>query len=165
MIETENKKVSGAPTLWDRVAIVIATGLGSGYAPFAPGTAGSALGLLLFWPLSWTSISVQVAVTLVVLLVGIAAGTRVAQRAGIEDPGLVVVDEVVGQWITLLFLPLTPMTAACGFVLFRVMDVIKPWPARQFERLHGGLGIMADDVMAGIYAQLALRVLLLVWPQ
>ena len=81
-----------------------------------------------------------------------------------KDPGLVVVDEVVGQWITFVSLPFTPWVALAGFVLFRAMDVIKPWPARALERLPGGLGIMADDVAAGIYAQLILRVGLAIWP-
>ena len=75
-----------------------------------------------------------------------------------------VVDEVAGQWITLVALPFTPVTALAGFVLFRVMDIVKPWPARDLERLPGGLGIMADDVAAGIYAHLLLRVGLAVWP-
>jgi phosphatidylglycerophosphatase A len=69
------------------------------------------------------------------------------------------------MWVTLLFLPLTPLTAIAGFVAFRVMDVVKPFPARGLERLPGGWGIMADDLMAGIYANLAVRVLLAVWPQ
>lgn len=152
-------------TLADRLATLIATGFGSGYSPFAPGTAGSAVGLLLFWPLSRLPLWAQVAATVVVLVLGIAAATRVARRVGLEDPGIVVVDEVVGQWITLLSLPLTPLSVALGFFLFRVMDVVKPWPARQLEHLRAGYGIMADDVMAGIYAHLALRVVLLVWPQ
>jgi phosphatidylglycerophosphatase A len=87
-----------------------------------------------------------------------------ASRLGLKDPGIVVVDEVVGQWVSLLLLPLTPVTVALGFLLFRLLDVVKPWPARDFERLPGGWGIMADDVMAGIYANLLVRVGLLVWP-
>jgi phosphatidylglycerophosphatase A len=76
----------------------------------------------------------------------------------------VVVDEVVGMWVTLVGLPLGVFTAAAGFVLFRIMDVAKPWPARDLEGLPGGWGIMADDVAAGLYAHLLLRVALLVWP-
>jgi phosphatidylglycerophosphatase A len=84
---------------------------------------------------------------------------------GVEDPGIVVVDEVVGMWTSLLFLPFTVGTAALAFVLFRVLDVIKPYPARDLEALPGGWGIMSDDLMAGVYANLALRAALLVWPQ
>lgn len=146
------------------LAHAVATGFGAGHSPVIPGTAGSAVGLLLYWPLAPLGTPAQLAAIVVVLLLGIGAAEHVARRVGLEDPSLVVVDEIVGQWITLVFLPFTPLTAALGFVLFRVMDVVKPWPARQLEHLHGGFGIMADDVMAGIYANLALRVLLLALP-
>jgi phosphatidylglycerophosphatase A len=152
------------PSLLASVAAVVATGFGSGYSPVAPGTAGSLVGLLLFWPLCRLPASVQVAVLVLCFLVGTAAATSVARRAGAHDPGIVVVDEVVGMWASLLFLPFTLGTAALGFVLFRIMDVVKPYPARQLEDLPGGWGIMSDDLMAGIYANLALRVALLVWP-
>ncbi len=148
----------------DVLARVVATAFGSGYSPFAPGTAGSAVGLLLFIPLARREWPWQVAACTVVFLVGVAAAGRVAALLQVEDPGLVVVDEVAGQWITLTALPFTPAVAIAGFVLFRLMDVLKPWPARDLERLHGGWGIMADDVMAGIYAHLLLRVGLLLWP-
>jgi phosphatidylglycerophosphatase A len=147
-----------------RVSRLLATGFGSGYSPFAPGTAGSALGLLLFWPLARLPLIFQIGVTLLVFVVGVYVASDVARRTGIEDPGIVVIDEVVGQWISLLALPLVPWTAIAGFLLFRILDVVKPWPARDFERLPRGWGVMADDVMAGIYANGLLRVLLLVWP-
>ena len=82
----------------------------------------------------------------ILFFVGVVASTRVARGVGLEDPGIVVVDEVVGMWTSLLFLPFTPVTAVAGFVLFRVMDVFKPYPARQFESLPGGWGIMTDAV-------------------
>jgi phosphatidylglycerophosphatase A len=148
----------------DLSARVVATAFGSGYSPFAPGTAGSAVGVLLFWPLAASAWPWQLGACVLVLVVGVAAAGRVARSLGIEDPGLVVIDEVAGQWITLLGLPFTPAVAAAGFLLFRIMDVVKPWPARDLERLHGGWGIMADDVMAGVYAHLALRAGLLVFP-
>lgn len=147
----------GAPRRADLLSIVVATGLGSGYAPIAPGTAGSAVGLLLFWPLYTQPAVIQVAAVAILFVVGVVASTRVARGLGIEDPGIVVVDEVVGMWTSLLFLPLSPATAIAGFVLFRIMDVFKPYPARQFESLPGGWGIMTDDLMAGIYANLLLR--------
>jgi phosphatidylglycerophosphatase A len=141
-----------------------ATGLGSGYSPFAPGTAGSAVGLLLFWPLHALPVAAQAGACLLVFLLGVAASAHVARAAGREDPGIVVVDEIVGMWITLLLVPFTLWTALAGFVLFRVMDVWKPWPARQLEYLPGGWGIMADDVMAGVYANLVLQVALRALP-
>lgn len=118
---------------------------------------GSLVGLALFWPLQMAPPPVQVAITVAVFLASVAASTRFARRLGVEDPGAVVVDEVVGQWVTLLFLPFTPAVAAAGFVLFRVLDVFKPWPARQLEDLPGGWGIMSDDLMAGIYGNLLLH--------
>jgi len=148
----------------DAGAKLVATGLGSGYSPFAPGTAGSLVGLALVLPLAGLSWPVQLAATAALALLGVLAAARVAQLLGRKDPGLVVVDEVAGQWITFLALPLTPVTALAGFVLFRVMDIVKPWPARALERLPGGVGIMADDVAAGIYAHLVLRAGLAVWP-
>lgn len=150
--------VPAAPPRADLLSTIIATGLGSGFSPIAPGTAGSAVGLLLFWPLQRLPLYAQVAAVVIVFAVGVVAATRVARGLGLEDPGLVVVDEVVGMWISLLMLPFTPATAIAGFVLFRIMDVLKPYPARQFESLPGGWGIMCDDVMAGIYANLLLRV-------
>jgi phosphatidylglycerophosphatase A len=147
-----------------RAAFVLATGLGSGYSPIAPGTAGSAVGILAWWGLSLLPREAAFALMALVLLLGTAAAHHVARSIGREDPGLVVVDEVVGQWVALLFLPFTPATAVAAFFLFRLMDILKPWPARDFERLHGGIGIMADDLMAGVYANLLLRVALLVWP-
>jgi phosphatidylglycerophosphatase A len=148
----------------DFLARVLATAFGSGYSPFAPGTAGSAVGLLLFWPMAGWWWPWQVGACLALLLVGALAATRVAERVGLKDPGIVVADEVLGQWVTLLALPFTPANAAVGFLLFRAMDVLKPWPARDLEQLPGGWGIMADDVAAGVYAHLLLRVGLLVWP-
>lgn len=145
-------------------ATALATGFGSGYSPVAPGTAGSAVGLLLYWPLHRLPGLPLAAVVGAVFLVGVLAASDVARRVGFEDPGIVVVDEIVGMWVSLAFLPLTPSTAVAAFVLFRVMDVLKPYPARQLESLPSGWGIMADDLMAGVYANLLLRVGLILWP-
>ena len=138
--------------------MAVATAGGSGFFPVAPGTVGSAVGLILFYGVHQLPILYQVAAVVFVSLAGVAAGTRVARESGIEDPGIVVIDEVAGMWVSLLFLPLTPVTAVAGFVLFRVLDVVKPAPARQLEHLPGGWGIMCDDLMAGIYANVLLRI-------
>jgi phosphatidylglycerophosphatase A len=150
--------------LLDALAKVIATAFGSGYSPWAPGTAGSLVGLALFVPLASRAWPVQLAAAAAVTLVGALAGGRLATLVGKKDPGLVVVDEVAGQWITLIGLPLTPVVALVGFLLFRAMDIVKPWPARDLERLPGGWGIMLDDVAAGLYAHLLLRLGLAIWP-
>jgi phosphatidylglycerophosphatase A len=148
----------------DVLARVVATVFGSGYSAVAPGTVGSALGVLLFWPMAAVAWPWQAAASAVLFVVGSLAAGRVARRVGRKDPGIVVVDEVVGQWVTLTALPFTPVTAGLGFLLFRAMDIVKPWPARDLERVPGGWGIMADDVAAGVFAHLALRAGLLVWP-
>lgn len=140
-------------------AQTLATGFGSGYSPIAPGTAGSAVGLLLFVPLSLLPPLVQLAVTLAVFAVGVLASTHVARVLGRKDPGIVVIDEIVGVWVSLLFLPFTPAVALLAFLLFRLLDMVKPYPARQFEALPDGLGIMADDVMAAVYVNLLLRLI------
>jgi phosphatidylglycerophosphatase A len=159
----EPAPVPEVPRRADFLSTAIATGLGSGYSPFAPGTAGSAVGLLFWWPLHRLPVAAQAAALVVVFAAGVVASTRVARGIGIEDPGIVVVDEVIGMWTSLILLPFTPVNAIAGFVLFRILDVIKPYPARQFESLPGGWGIMMDDLMAGIYANLLLRVGHLAW--
>jgi len=156
---------AGAPAVprTSAVAALVATGLGSGYAPVAPGTAGSLVGLALFWPLSHLGLTAQLAATAVLFFAGVKSSAMLAARVGRKDPGLVVVDEVAGMWITLLLLPSTPAVAALGFLAFRALDVLKPYPARQLEALPGGWGIMCDDVMAGVYANLVVRIVLRAW--
>jgi phosphatidylglycerophosphatase A len=91
----------------------------------------------------------------VATLIGIAAGGIIERESGQEDPGFVVIDEVAGQWFALAVCPVDVPHAILAFALFRFFDIVKPWPARQLERLHGGLGIMMDDVAAGVYALVA----------
>ncbi len=148
-------------SLKQRLAFVLATGFGSGYSPVAPGTAGSAVGLLFVWAMSLLDLTGQVVFTLVVTVLSIVAADIVAKSVGLKDPGLIVADEIAGMMVTMIAIPLTAKSLLLGFILFRVMDVVKPPPARQFERFKGGVGIVADDLMAGVYAQLALRGLLM----
>ncbi len=147
------------------VWVFLATAAFSGYAPFAPGTVGSAVGVLVFWACRPAhSPWLDVAVIVVLAVLGARAGTEAEQHFGREDPGHVVIDEVVGMLITLVMLPVSWTGVLVGFIAFRVFDVIKPWPASRLERLPGGTGIMADDVAAGVYAHLALRVAGFLWP-
>ena len=148
----------------DSLATVVATGLGAGYSPLAPGTCGSALGLLLFWLVRGWPLWAQVVGTVVLFFVGVAASDRLATLLGKKDPGRAVIDEVAGMWLSLLMLPFGLRTALVAFVAFRITDTLKPWPARQMEGFRGGWGIMADDMMAGLYANLMVRIVLLVWP-
>jgi phosphatidylglycerophosphatase A len=132
-----------------------------GFAPVAPGTAGSAAAIPLFLLLrSAGSPWLEVAVCGVLVVAG-AWSARLAERAlGVEDPGPVVIDEVAGMLVSLLFLPGTWPVILAAFFAFRVFDIVKPWPAGRLEDVPGGWGVMADDVMAGVYANLAIQVLL-----
>jgi phosphatidylglycerophosphatase A len=137
-------------------ALLFATVFGIGYIPFAPGTFGSAAGLLL-WAILPSSALVQSGVIAVLFIVGSWSGSVAERHFGRSDPGQVVVDEVMGMLITLFMNPVGWAGAGLAFLLFRVADIVKPYPANRLERLHGGAGVMADDGMAAIYANLALR--------
>jgi phosphatidylglycerophosphatase A len=148
-----------------RLAVFIATVGYCGYFPIAPGTVGSAAGLLVYVLVWWTQSSVvEVGLIVVLFAAGIWAGTTAERYFGGIDPGPIVVDEVVGMLITLAFIPVGWSGALAGFILFRVFDVIKPYPAGQLERLHGGLGVMADDAMAAVYANVSLRIVMWLLP-
>jgi phosphatidylglycerophosphatase A len=149
-----------------RLAVFIATVGYCGYFPIAPGTVGSAAGLV-FYLLVWRAQSplFESALILALFVTGVWAGTTSERYFGGIDPGPIVLDEVVGMLITLAFIPVGMVGALIGFLLFRVFDVLKPFPAGRFEKLHGGLGVMADDAMAAIYANLALRLVLWIRPE
>jgi len=140
-------------------ALILATVGGVGYAPIAPGTFGSAAGLVLWALLPRTAVAQAVAIVLLFAL-GSWSGTVAEHHFGKTDPGQVVIDEVMGMLITLFLNPVGWLGAFIAFLLFRVADIIKPWPANRLEALPGGVGVMADDGMAAIYANLALRLLL-----
>ncbi len=141
-----------------RVGLFIATCGYLGYVPLAPGTFGSAAGLAVFFLIRSTgSMTVEVAAILVLFAIGIWSGTVAEHYFGGIDPAPVVMDEVVGMLITLAFLPVSVTGAIVGFLVFRVLDVVKPWPSARFERLPGGLGVMADDGMAAIYGNLVMH--------
>ena len=146
-------------SLLDRLAWLYATGLGVGMAPKAPGTFGSLLGPLLVW--AWQLLGratyENVLVTLIGILLGVGASQRTARRYGLCDPGCVVCDEVAAFAIVFALTPVTWTTAAIGFAWFRVFDIAKPWPISRLERLPGGWGIMADDLLAGVFAAATLQ--------
>lgn len=133
----------------------------AGKSPFAPGTCGSlaaiALAPFLFMPLPLAG---RVLLLLVVLITGTVAAGRAETLLGKKDPSEVVIDEVLGQWITCLpFASLALWEYAAAFALFRLFDIAKPWPVRRLEGIGGGLGIMVDDAAAGLYAMLCLGLL------
>jgi phosphatidylglycerophosphatase A len=149
-----------------RLALFISTCGYVGYAPFAPGTFGSAAGLLVFYAVRSTgSITVELLTIAVLFAIGIWSGTAAEHHFGGVDPGPIVLDEVVGMLITLALLPVSPVGAFVGFLVFRVLDVVKPFPSARFEKLPGGLGVMADDGMAAIYGNLVMRALIAVAPE
>jgi phosphatidylglycerophosphatase A len=146
-------------------ARLVATFFGAGRIQPGPGTWGS-LAAILFWvviadivPARWQPEALG-GLILVAVTVGIPAATQVCRSSGIKDPQFVVIDEVAGQWITLLLAPVTWKSVAVGFILFRGFDIVKPPPVRQLERLPEGTGIVADDIAAGVYALTIMQLLL-----
>jgi phosphatidylglycerophosphatase A len=145
--------------VFTRLDYFLAFGLGSGLAPVAPGTAGSVMGLLLFMPVLNAPLPVQVVIIVIGFVLGVWVSDRVAKHMEVKDPGGIVWDEFVGMWITLLWLP-SEIWLLPAFLLFRLFDIWKPWPVRVAdEKLAGGLGIMLDDVFAGLYALAAVQIL------
>lgn len=142
-------------TTVQRLALLIATVGGVGHVPFAPGTVASALTALALAVLS-PSRSVLVVVVVAVVLIGTWASQDAERSLGGKDPGAIVIDEVAGMALSVLALPLTPGVLVAGFVLFRVFDIGKPYPANALQRLPGGVGVMIDDLVAGLYALLLL---------
>jgi len=152
---------------WRHPAGWLALGLGSGLSPIAPGTAGSAMALLLAWlwlqilawlgwPLLWPSLSMIA----LVFVLGVLASDVVCKKLDSHDHGAVVVDEFVGQWLVLLLVPVSISGWLAAFLLFRLFDIIKPWPIRAADRhIHGGIGVMLDDVLAAGYAMLVMVLL------
>jgi phosphatidylglycerophosphatase A len=164
-----------------KLVLFVATGAGTGYAPIAPGTAGSALAALV-WFLAVPGLGVsQLAWVAAVVLgtpVAIWAAGEAERIFARHDDGRITIDEVVGQGVALMFLPLgsvgptsglvsarTLAVAAAGFLLFRLFDIWKPFPVRRFEALPGGTGVVTDDLMAGVYANVCGQLLWrMVWP-
>jgi phosphatidylglycerophosphatase A len=147
-----------------RIATFIASAGYVGFVPVAPGTFGSAVGLVIYAAVRWTdSIIVEGVVVLIALVIGIWSADVVEKEMG-KDPGAVVIDEVLGMLVTLAFLDVTPLGAAVGFFIFRVLDVIKPYPAGRLEHLPGGPGVMLDDAMAGVYSNVMMRILIALLP-
>jgi phosphatidylglycerophosphatase A len=137
----------------------IASGAYSGYMPKAPGTWGSLLGVGLWLGLRRLELMPYLAIVAAFFILGAVcagAGEKILDRG---DPGIVVIDEIVGQWIALAAAPYHPAAILSGFLLFRIFDILKPFPAGWLDRhIHGGLGIMLDDVVAGFYALLVLQI-------
>jgi len=144
----------------DKSVMVLATGFFAGYIPFAPGTFGSIVGLLLCFLLSKTKLSVAILFILIFIFFAIWISNRAEKILKQNDPGCIVIDEIAGIMLTLLGLPFNTISVAAGFVIFRFFDILKPFPIRYIEkRFAGGTGIVMDDLMAGVYSNIALRLL------
>ena len=148
--------------LW---ATLVATFFGIGHLHPGPGTWGSAVTVVLWAAVAHLlSPSLQtpaaIALSLLIILIGIPAATRVARAAAAKDPQFVVIDEVAGQLIALIAVPVAWKTFLAGFILFRAFDIVKPPPVRQLEKLPDGTGIVLDDVAAGIFAFIVMHLLL-----
>ena len=157
--ETSQEAISGKPRPNMRNPVhLLAFGLGSGLSPRAPGTAGTVVALLLYIPLSHLPLMAYLAVTLAATLIGIWLCGVTSRDLGVHDHGGIVWDEFAGFWITMIAAPSGWLWLALGFALFRLLDILKPWPIKWADtRVPGGLGIMLDDVLAGIMAALCLQ--------
>jgi phosphatidylglycerophosphatase A len=146
----------------NRLAVALATCLGCGYFPWGPGTVGSLVAIIVAVILHFSAGAGRPALliaTLVLLAPAIWASTQTARLHGRKDPSVVVIDEVLGQWVTLLGATALRWKSFCAaFLLFRLFDIWKPWPVRSFEKLPEGVGIVADDLAAGIYGALILYI-------
>ena len=136
----------------------IASGFGSGFSPFAPGTVGSAAALLPWLWLRGVPLSYYALAVVIAFAIGVWVSAWVVRRSGVQDPQVVVWDEFVGVWVALIAAPTGWIWMLAGFALFRLFDIWKPWPVSWAdEKLHGGLGVMLDDVFAGVYALIVLQ--------
>jgi len=142
----------------------LATGFGSGLSPFAPGTVGTLAAIPFYLLIMYLPLSVYIAVTIVAAVAGIWICQSATQAIGQDDHGSIVWDEFVGFWITMIAAPKGLLWLLAGFLIFRVFDIIKPWPIRWLDRyVKGGLGIMVDDVLAGVFGLAVMQALALIF--
>ena len=136
---------------------LLAFGLGTGLSPVAPGTVGTILGVVLAWAVQPLSFAVQLVIAIALIASGVWICGESARKVGVHDHSGIVWDEIAAMYLLLLLVPLSAMGWAFAFALFRLFDIWKPWPIRDLDhRLHGGLGIMLDDLVAALYAALLL---------
>ena len=143
-----------------KIVLFLATGAGSGYLPWMPGTAGSLVGILLYYSLRSMPRGPYLAFVVAFFFLAVWASGLAEVIFGSKDPQRIVIDEVVGMLVTLALLPFSWRTVLVGFVLFRLFDIWKPFPVRLVQdNVPGGWGVVGDDVMAGIYANIVLQAL------
>ena len=142
---------------------LIATGFFSGYSPLFPGTAGSLVGLAFYAIPGIEGAYIFSTVIIVTFFLGVITSKYIEARLG-DDPQIIVIDEIVGMWISLYLIPKSLWLIILAFILFRFYDIVKPSPARNIEKVKNGWGIMLDDVFAGVYANISVRVLMYIFP-
>lgn len=143
---------------WEMLALALATGWGIGFCPVMPGTVASLCGPPLVWSIERLHLprGAVVGIFVAIVLLGIPVCSRAARSLGHHDPSEVVYDEIAAFTVVFCLVPVNLVTGVLGFLWFRLWDITKPWPIRRLERLPRGLGIMIDDLVAGIYAAVAL---------
>jgi phosphatidylglycerophosphatase A len=147
--------------LRENAVMFLATGFYIGNLPFAPGTFGSLIGLPLCFALTGISLAPAMLGTLFFILFAVCIADAAEKILKQSDPGCIVIDEIAGMMVTLIGLPFNPITVLIGFIIFRILDILKPFPIRNLDkRIPGGLGVVADDVAAGIIANLLLRIII-----
>jgi phosphatidylglycerophosphatase A len=147
--------------LREDAVMFLATGFYIGNIPFAPGTFGSLIGLPLCFTLAGMSLAPAVLFTLLFIFFAVYIADAAEKLLKRSDPGCIVIDEMAGMMVTLIGLPFNPITVMIGFIIFRILDILKPFPIRNLDRrIPGGLGVVADDVAAGIIANLLLRIIM-----
>jgi phosphatidylglycerophosphatase A len=160
-VNTETEQPLPGPD-WRNPAHVLAFGFGSGLSPRAPGTAGTVLAVLLYLPMIGLAWPLYLALLIITGLAGIWLCGKTSRDLGVHDHGGIVWDEFVGFWITMFLAPAGWLWIAYGFLLFRLLDIVKPWPIKWIDKkVAGGLGIMLDDVLAGIMAALCMQATLI----
>jgi phosphatidylglycerophosphatase A len=147
-----------------RLHHLIATGVFSGYFPKAPGTFSTLIGILLFYPIHFLASFYQLLVITFFFFVGLRSSSKVENEIGTKDPGIIVIDEILGIWIALFLLPLRWEYWVSAFLLFRFFDIQKPLFIRTIQSQKGGLGIMLDDFLAGVYTNLLMQLIHYIWP-
>jgi len=144
--------------LREDAVMFLATGFYIGNIPFAPGTFGSLIGLPLSFALAGISLTPAMLCILFFIIFAVCIADAAEKILKKNDPGCIVIDEIAGMMVTLIGLPVSPITLVSGFIIFRILDILKPFPIRNLDkRIPGGLGVVADDVAAGIIANLLLR--------
>jgi phosphatidylglycerophosphatase A len=147
--------------LREDAVMFLATGFYIGNIPFAPGTFGSLIGLPLCFALAGISLAPAVLCTLLFISFAVYIADAAEKLLKRSDPGCIIIDEIAGMMVTLVGLPFNPIIVVIGFIIFRILDILKPFPIRNLDRrIPGGLGVVADDVAAGLFANLMLRIII-----